>query len=371
MKKSNINLIISILCLVSLGGCGGMDETFKEFIKDGEIVYAGIVDSVIVYPGRNRVRTSFYVNDPTVVKARIYWNNRMDSTEVGVYPLEHPQPYFVEIPDLKESVYSFEYYTYNEEGNVSMRVDAVARAYGEEYEKSLLETPILESFVSNDKPDDFEIVWGIADKTAVGNEVVYTAKNGVETVLFVPVESTNTRVAGYKEGTNFRYRTLYLPDPLSIDTFATAFKTKAIKGLPVMYDRSAWTAYGEDYDRTNPRKPSNAIDNNPNTIWVMDKTTNYPHSMWVDMGRELKVGGFSFSQNEKDKPFNQIELLTSHDGENWETLGDFYLEIKPEQKLDLPVEVTCRYFMLMVKSDHAKGTFSSLKEICAYSYLYQ
>lgn len=366
MEKINRYAIICSVFLILLPGCGGMDETFREFIKNGEIVYAGIVDSVKIYPGRNRVRTSFCILDPTVARVGIYWNNQMDSVGLDVNPTEHPEPYQVDIAHLDEGVYSFEYYTYNEEGDVSMRVDAVAQVYGDEYEKMLLETPVKGAFVVEDNPDDFEIVWGVSDKMALGSELIYTGKGGEIKKQFVPVDEIKTLVTGYKSGTDFWYRTFYLPDPTSIDTFATALKTSVIKGLSVAYDKSGWQAYGEDYDRSNPRKPVNAIDNNLNTIWVMDKTTNYPHSMWVDMGRPTRVSGFSFAQNEQDKPFNQIELQISNDGENWETLGDYFLEVKPNQEVDLIKDVTCRYFQLIVKSDHKRGTYSSLKEIGAY-----
>lgn len=366
MKKITINIVTGIMLLAMLWSCGGMDETFKEFIKNGEIVYAGTVESVGIYPGKNRVRVSFVVKDPTVIKAKIYWNNKVDSVELDVNATEHPEPYIVDIGNMGENVYSFEFYTYNEEGDASMRVNAVARVYGNEYEKVLLETPVKGAYTIENNPDNFEISWGISDNTVLGNELIYTTKEGLPNTVFISAGETKTVIEGYKQGTDFQYRTFYKPDTMCIDTFYTQLKTQKISGLAIEYNKAGWTAYGEDYDRTNPRKPANAIDNNLSTIWVMDKVTNYPHAMWVDMGQEQLVTGFSFSQNEADKPLNQIELFTSNDGENWITAGEYFLDIKAVQELDLAKEVACRYFKLVVKSDHKKSTFSSLKEIGAY-----
>ena len=109
--------VLTAITAVSLCGCGDMDETYKEFWKDGEIVYAGVVDSLTFYPGRNRAQISFKITDPTVQKVRIYWNNKQQNIETEVDPVNNPGPYYVQLPDMNESVYSFEAYSYNKNNN--------------------------------------------------------------------------------------------------------------------------------------------------------------------------------------------------------------------------------------------------------------
>ena len=104
-------MVLTALTAVSLCGCGDMDETYKEFWQDGEIVYAGVVDSLTFHPGRNRAQISFKITDPSVDKVRIFWNNKQQNVETPVDPVNNPGPYVVDLPDMKESIYSFVAYS--------------------------------------------------------------------------------------------------------------------------------------------------------------------------------------------------------------------------------------------------------------------
>ncbi|WP_106830196.1 DUF4998 domain-containing protein [Parabacteroides pacaensis] len=369
MKQNYINLFLLCTLLLGLANCDGMDATYKDFLKDGEIVYAGITDSVKFYPGRNRAKLSFYILDPSVVRTRIYWNNQSDSIELTVDPLNHPEPYFVEITNLKEGSYSFDLYTFSENNNSSMKVNIVGRVYGNEYENSLLNTPMKGAYALEDNPDDFEINWGSPDLSAIGSEVVYTDKEGKETTVFAPSSDKTTLIRNYRKGTNFLFRTLFLPEETAIDTFMTQFNAGKVKGIAVEYDKKNWEAYGEDYDRGNVRPPKNTIDNNINTVWHMDKNSGYPHSMRIDMKEELRISGFTFMQRlPLDGAINQIEMRASHDGEEWVTIGEFFLQnVTTWQFVDLNEDVTCRYFELIVKSDYKGGRFTALAEIGTYA----
>lgn len=371
MKQIYSYITVWSIVLLLLSSCDGMDSTYKDFIKDGEIVYAGITDSVEFYPGRNRAKLSFYILDPSVVSTRIYWNNRTDSLELAVDPLSHPERFFVEIPELKEESYSFDLYTFSENNNSSMKVNIVGRVYGKEYEETLLNTPMKGAYALEDNPEDFEINWGTPDIAAIGSEVIYTNTAGEKITVFAPSTDKTTLIKGYKKGTDFQFRTLFLPEELAIDTFATKYKTGKVKGIAVEYDKTDWIAYGDDYDHGNSRPPQNAIDNKTNTVWHMDKSTNaqYPHSMRVDMKEMLRVSGFSFMQRlPLDGAVNQIEMRVSNDGEQWVTVGEFFLQnITAWQFVDLEEDVTCRYFELIVKSDYKGGHFTALAEIGAYA----
>src|SRR5690554_3373453 len=65
--------------------CTGMDDTYKDFIKDGERVYVGMPDSVKVKPGNNRLEIEWLVPpDPNISKAIVYWHNRVSKVEVPI-----------------------------------------------------------------------------------------------------------------------------------------------------------------------------------------------------------------------------------------------------------------------------------------------
>lgn len=369
MKYKNTYLLFCSAMSLFLGGCDGMDATYKDFIKDGEIIYAGIADSVKFYAGRNRAKLSFYILDPTVANAKIYWNNQADSVELNVDPSSHPDPYLVEIPNMKEGTYSFDFYTFSGNGNSSMRVNAVGRVYGDQYEKVLLNTPMKGAYGQEDNPENFEIQWGTPDVSAIGSEIIYTNKEGDKDTIFAPSSDKTTMIEGYKAGTNFSFRTLFLPEELAIDTFYTQSKEAKVRGVAVEYNRATWIAYGEDYDKGNSRPPANSIDGKISTVWHMDKSKGYPHNMMVNTGAPLRISGFTFIQRQPlDGAINQIEMRVSDDGENWTTVGEFFLQnITNNQFVDLEEDVTCQYFELIVKSDYKGGQFTALAEIGAYS----
>ena len=76
-------LLLSFLAVLAMSGCSKMDDTFKEFIKDGRINYVGKASPAAVMPGRGRLVLIWKMpSDPKAVKAKVYWNNRTDSIEV-------------------------------------------------------------------------------------------------------------------------------------------------------------------------------------------------------------------------------------------------------------------------------------------------
>src|SRR5690606_9954731 len=125
-----------------LTSCGKMDETFREFIKDGRIVYAPTPgDSMKIHPGRNRLQLSWpAAPDPKVSEAHIYWNNRQDSMVANI---KNPpnDTVKIRIENLVEGTYLFEIYIYDELGNRSIKTEFVATTYGDQYAQSLLVRP--------------------------------------------------------------------------------------------------------------------------------------------------------------------------------------------------------------------------------------
>jgi hypothetical protein len=357
-----------ILLLSLFWGCDSMDATYKEFIRDGEIIYVGTADSVKIFPGRNRLKLSFLISDPTVTEVMILWNNKTDSLVIPVQRVHQADTVITELTGLNEGSYSFDIITFDDENHSSVEVNAVGSVYGENYANSLLDTPVKGAYVNEDDETCVDINWGAADETAFGSEVIYTdSSNGVHK-LFIPSGESLTVLTDYLQGSSFQYRTLYLPEEMAIDTFCTAYKTATVKGVALDYSKAGWVASGTDYDTGNVRPPKNAIDNNVNTVWHMSKTTSYPHIMSVDMGEINILSGFSFIQRlPLNSPLKVAEMKISTDGVVWSTLGEFTLEsVTTIQYIDLSIDVACRYFMLIAKSDYGNGSFTALAEVGAF-----
>ena len=68
--------------------CKEIDDSFKDFVVPGGIVYPQKVVNPMVNSGYQRIKISWLRGaDPSVTKARIFWNNYNDSIEVIIPPV--------------------------------------------------------------------------------------------------------------------------------------------------------------------------------------------------------------------------------------------------------------------------------------------
>jgi len=204
-------------------------DDYKKFTEKGEISYTGKLDSVRIMSGSNRVYIrGLFLSDPKVTLCKIFWNNKADSVVIPVkkkYATDTLK-YFVE--NVQEGVQNFQIYTYDAAGNKSIPVYKTGRSYGSRYQSSLFNRPIESAFTNASGATT--ITWQGMDRlTGVfATEVEYTNLSNVIKKIRTKIDETTTAIPDIKPGTNLRYRTLFLPDTISIDTFSTAFQTQRV-----------------------------------------------------------------------------------------------------------------------------------------------
>jgi hypothetical protein len=369
-----------------------MNDVSKEFFTP-EKRYTGAPDTISVLAGRERVVLNFRIMDKAIKRINIYWDNRSDSLILGDLSIEvSPQEFMVNIPNLSEGSHSFDIVTQDDAGNKSITSSAVGKVYGEDYQNSLLNTPLQPDM---DAGVNLVVKWGNPDLTALGMDFVYTNLSGVESTIFWPANvfgqkfEKNMPVDDFQAGTIAKYRTYYLPETTAVDTFYTDFVEVRIKGV-IDYPRNTWiptaeydpanNANGANYpDATAPRTPALALDGNLYTHWHMLKTHNYPHYFVVDMNDELEISGFYVQQREDKNgvlmatPIKKIYFQVSTDGVFSARSPTPYeytmLQETGKQRFELPAEAQgkYRYFRLWVQSDYANGTTGTgLAELGAY-----
>ena len=199
--------------------CAKWDE-FKEYIKDGEIVYVGKLDSVKVLSGNERVMIEALVKpDPKISKALIKWNDGRDSVLLDITDRDRIAHY---IP-IPEGIVSFELYTIDINGNRSVSVPAIGRAYGPRYSAGLSNRLTTNAII---EPDKAIIDWQEMDLSAgpTATEVRYQSTDGATKTIKVGITEPHTIITDLAESAKtVLYRTLFLPQPTSIDTFYTDF----------------------------------------------------------------------------------------------------------------------------------------------------
>jgi hypothetical protein len=213
-------LMVSVLG-VTLATCTKTkNNAYKDYLKGGEIVYPGRVDSVIVQAGNKRARiVAVLGNDPLVNKLRIYWNNKADSIEA---PVDHSTDSIkVVIPNLREGNYNFTVHTFDQAGNKSVVAHAAGNVYGDSYISSLSNRTLKSVGLSKDGLQ-VSLAWGEAAGGELGTEINYTGSDGKAYQVIVPIGESVTVLPNYQEQSKLTYRSLYKPDTTAFEYFSLA-----------------------------------------------------------------------------------------------------------------------------------------------------
>lgn len=230
MKTNILKNIIRPLAIASvtlvLCSCSKWDE-FKGYIADGEISYTGKIDSVKVYSGNERVRILGLLKaDPKITTVKVFWDDYADSAEYTV-DTSSGNRVFDETLNVTEGIKSFVLYTYDADGNNSVPVNAVGRAYGPRYQSGLRNRVVSGAISTNDTT---WINWVPMDLSAgpIATEIRYLSTSG-EKAVRVPIDSARSYLDDlHPTAKTFSYRTLFLPQEAAIDTFYTDFATVGI-----------------------------------------------------------------------------------------------------------------------------------------------
>lgn len=376
-----INKIYSMLCIVLITGfssCGDMDETYRHFWDKGEKVYPAPADSLKIFTGKNRVALSWNIyGDPNVNLAKIYWNNKSDSLQVPIQASGDKDSVYVIVDNLAEGSYSFVIYTYDTKGNRSVSRDGIGTVYGNIYERTLLPRFLQ---AANYKNGILTVLWGnMSDKTAIWSELSYKNISGAETKVIVKnnEETTIINDFDFESDPTIKYRTVYVP-PTSIDTFYTNMQTAVVKGAPLHFVKTGWSATASSFDSragASYRPPQNTIDNNTATIWVnqVSPQLNYPHSLTIDMG-EIKenVSGVSLITERRNETPKSIMVDVSKDGNSWDPMGTYNVENIATiiQTFDFYNNQNIRFFRITALAPWGSTSNVVIAEAGAYTYIY-
>ncbi|MCM5528607.1 DUF4998 domain-containing protein [Parasegetibacter sp. NRK P23] len=258
--KSTISKYFRKGLFVALAGtmalsCSKMDEYKEKYVPNGEIVYTGKIDSVHMYPGKNRVGfTAFLNNDPRVTMFRVYWGAKADSATFTVKPGELGTAVYKTIPNVPEGEQSFEFVTFDASGNKSVSLYGSVAAFGTRFQESISNRAIKESKL-NPQLETVVVLGGMDTATkAILTEIRYLTVNGDSASTRVPLLLPNTESEGvlpnHKYGSEVLYRTYFLPAKNAIDTFLTPYQSyQPISG-------AAWIDVSAQYVK-NPGAPFN------------------------------------------------------------------------------------------------------------------
>ncbi len=229
--KKDIWLVIMSLSVIL--GCSKMEDPVKPFIEGGEIIYSTKVDSLNGFSGRNRaiLQWKLPVNH-SMKRAWAFWNNNKDSVALEVMPL-NDKWYKAELKELKEGTYLFDVYTEDAESNRSVKTLTSVNVYGEIYESTLLNRGFINAMVNSE--GDVIADFSPAESTELGTEIYFIDKNNLPKQLTLKRDETQVSIKNWKQGTEIRYRSKFLPSSSSIDVV----EVRDAEVMPVKIDISA------------------------------------------------------------------------------------------------------------------------------------
>jgi hypothetical protein len=228
----NVFYIAMLAVVLVMTGCSKFDAYKDKYLQAGSISYPGIIDSVTVLSGKNRVMLKgLIVADPKLVKYRVFWNSRNDSIEGFIHPTGSVDTFKAMIDNLTEGALTFEIRTYDRDGNISVPVTLTGNVYGEIYQSSLTTRGITKAEV---QPDNSALInWADvnADAGVIGMQVKFTDNSDIDhdTLLQSTAAGLSSSLPDFKSGTSISYRTAFLPNKAAIDTFYTDYQIKSVK----------------------------------------------------------------------------------------------------------------------------------------------
>lgn len=222
-------LLLLAMIALSFAACEKADQ-YKEFVKDGEISYIGKLDSVKVYSGKNRVMLrGMITSDPKIVECRVFWNNKKDSIVIPVTKemISDTIQRFIDI--ATEGFQNFVIYTYDAAGNSSIPVNTSGRTYGNRYQSGLVNRDIATARTDETTGITTVDFLGMDRLTGVfATDLTYTKLNNQTATVRIPIDSSRISLKDFKYGSTVNYKTLFLPDTISVDTFYSAISTREI-----------------------------------------------------------------------------------------------------------------------------------------------
>lgn len=345
MKTKNIyHLCMLLLAFVLVSSCEKMNDFHDEYLKKGETLYVGKVDSAKVFAGKGRLLIRYWLSDPKAKKMVLYWKSRSDSMILDIPEKPPGEPLEVAIPDLEENNYLIEMINKNKDmKNPSVVFQIGGRVYLQKFQASLVDRQIRTAvFLPSGAA---EIRWLGAVEKSIGTELVYTNKSGIEVQKFISIDENITTLSDL--GTNLRYRTLFLPEETAIDTFNTEFIPVSLGTLKEL-DQSKyakWNPTGIPYNELNASFPIRQLwDKNPGTWYIQNLPVRLsptaPHSFTFDLGQTVKLNRLKQWQRMGDGVVYEIQNIkkfevwgsstpnVTADFAGWTKLGDFE-SIKP------------------------------------------
>lgn len=372
--KRIYSLAILVVFILSVTSCEDFMDIHKEYIEGGEIIYAPKPDSVNFIAGKGRVLFNCRTyNAPNVRSIDVYWNDGLDSLIIPVELKTGYDSISVILDNLEEKSYTFNIQATDNFGHKSLFMTDFGTSYGDTYQATLNDR-LVESLTLSDQ--EGTIKWYYAPQYLVRSEVRYVKKNGSQAIVKVPSTDDLVQLPDVKPGSTFEYRSLYIPEEVAIDTFATAWKEYETPfPAEYKYDRSSWEVLSvSDVSTSEGGGMATLIDGDLSTYWQSayeGGDAPLPHWAVIDMQTPKNISRVELYRRTGNKDTKSIELYVSdHPDANaagWIKIGTVVFEEGDSSSITIPgsIDMKGRYLKLLLP-DSNREPYTSVAEVYVY-----
>lgn len=374
MKKI-YSLLVFALCILSFSSCEDFMDIHKEYIEGGEIIYAPKPDTVSFIAGKGRIlfKCRAY-NSPNVKSINLYWNERLDSLIIPVSLSAGYDSLEVVLDNMIEKSYTFNIQLEDNFGHKSLSVTDFGSSYGDFYQSTLIDRRVKKISLSD---NGGLIDWYSAGEGLVANEIKYTKSNGAQTVIRMPAKDYSVLCPDLKAGSQFEFRSLYIPEEEAIDTFYTEW-SKYEEDFPAIYtfDRSNWEVLAcSDQKESDGGGMKTLIDGDLGTFWhsAYGPDAPLPHWAVIDMTSAKKICRFDVYRRPGNTDGKTVQLFIGNnkeaDASGWTQVAEGVFPASGDKvQIDIPASTSTDLgrYLKIVLPDSNRAPFTSIAEIYVY-----
>ncbi|GGZ13544.1 hypothetical protein GCM10007049_01690 [Echinicola pacifica] len=197
--------------------CTETSETYEEFARNGETIYIGMADTVLLGEGFDKVRLWIAINaDPKITKAILKTSDDSFHHEFDIVRRKSGKDTVTVDVAMEEGEYTLGLFLMDDNGNSSVRTEVPAKVYGELYRKSLINRGVNSLQVEEGV---VTIKWTSAANKMAFTNLTYTDTSMQQKSIMVQNDETETLITDCLEGSEFEIISSFLPSPRAIELF--------------------------------------------------------------------------------------------------------------------------------------------------------
>ncbi len=294
MKRKNIYTIIGVISLSVLlfVSCGDSQDTFEEFIGQGERITVGKPVDVLASSGNLRAELKVVINaDPKIKTVEVEIQKQDGTKELKEFEVVRNNTgvdtLTLLLDDLDEGNRGLLVKLADDVGRNSLAIESSVVVYGPLYQAGLVSRTFESIRVHPD--GSATIIWSEPFTELISSQFTYKNGSGELITEELPNNVETTNIPDFMASGGLAIVSEYRPES-SIDTFAAPeFKTEFIN---VEMDRSLWQ-YVELPDDSELGSGdfslAAALDGNPNSPGLI-RPFSFPNHFSLDLGVETAIG---------------------------------------------------------------------------------